>query len=453
VIQQTRADRERALAEQRLGDLRLLVTTLLFDLHDGIRDLAGSAAAKRLVLAKAQLYLERISRESGSDLQLQRELASAYEKTGDLLHEAIGPGGAEADSLANYQKALDLRQAISAREQDSLAARGDVAYSLSKVGDGHFFNGQTARALADYQRAFVIQESVLRQERSNPESQKVAGYIQNRRCIVLAAAGDAIGATAACRSSIDYLDRVAPPLGNDRPLRRTLASTCAAYGNLLRHLKQIPEALRLLARANSLFEALAAEQPNNVEYRRLIAYTQIYVAQALLAKDDREGAMKTYAKAIASMQTLMSIDPSDSKAPAALALVLTRMTTEMTKVGDLANAERAGGEAIELLRTVAERPGAGAYEWNDYANALLKSEIASLRQPAKALDLALRATRATKESNAMFLDTLAWAYFRTGDTAAAIRTQRKALALVPAGNALGQGLRVELEEGLAQFEK
>ena len=81
-----------------------------------------------------------------------------------------------------------------------------------------------------------------------------------------------------------------------------------------------------------------------------------------------------------------------------------------------------------------------------------EAEIESLQQPAKALELALRATRATKESNAVFLDTLAWAYFRNGDVAAAIRTEREALRLVPAGNALGQGLRSELEEGLAQFE-
>ena len=75
-----------------------------------------------------------------------------------------------------------------------------------------------------------------------------------------------------------------------------------------------------------------------------------------------------------------------------------------------------------------------------------------MRQPAKALELALRATRATKESNALFLDTLAWAYFRTGDAPSAIRAERQALSLVPAGNALGQGLRLELEQGLAQFE-
>jgi tetratricopeptide (TPR) repeat protein len=269
---------------------------------------------------------------------------------------------------------------------------------------------------------------------------------------VLAAAGDAVHATEACRASIAYLDPVALVLRGDRLVRRTLASTCAAFGNLLRHLNQVPEALRYLAKASGLFEALAAEQPNNVEYRRLIAYTQIYVAQALLAQDDRVGAMATYSKAVASMQTLMSIDPTDSKAPAGLALALTRMAAEMKKIGDLTNAEKAGGDAIELMRAVAERPGAGPYEWNDYANALLKSEIESLRQPAKALELALRATRATKESNALFLDTLAWAYFRNGDAPSAIRTQRQALSLVPAGNALGQGLRSELEQGLAQFE-
>jgi eukaryotic-like serine/threonine-protein kinase len=232
--QRSRADLERARAERRLGDLRSLVTTLLFDLHDGIRDLAGSATARRLVLAKAQQYLESLSRESSGDLQLQRELASAYEKTGDLLHDAIGPGGADGGSLANYQKAFELRQAIARREKTDLPAQRDLAFSLSKVGDGQFFNGQTGHALTDYQQALGMQEAVLRQDPSDPELRKVAGYIQNRRCIVLAAAGDAVHAAEACRASIAYLDPVVLVLSRDRLVRRTLASTCAAFGNLLR---------------------------------------------------------------------------------------------------------------------------------------------------------------------------------------------------------------------------
>jgi serine/threonine protein kinase len=449
----TEADQQRSRAERRLGDLRSLVTTLLFDLHDGIHDLAGSAAPRRLVLAKAQQYLEMLSRESAGDLQLQRELASAYEKTGDLLHDAAGPGGSDSASLNNYQKAFHLRQSLVSQLQPGLSAQRDLAFSLSKVGDGEFFNGHMDRALTEYQQALTMQEGVLRRNPSDVESQKVAGYIQNRRCIVLAASGDAIHAAEACRSSIMFLEPVAVVLARDRLVRRTLASTCASFGNLLRHLDRLREAMNYFDKANAIFAALAAEQPNNVEYRRLMAYTQIYVAQALLAQGDRAGAMETYSKAVASMHTLMSIDPSDTKAPAGLALALTRMATEMKKIGDMENAGNAGREALELMRVVAERPGAGAYEWNDYANALLKTEIESLRQPVKALELALHATRASKEPNAMFLDTLAWAYFQTGDTASAIRTERQALTLVPAGNALGQGLRAELEQGLAQFEK
>jgi tetratricopeptide (TPR) repeat protein len=321
------------------------------------------------------------------------------------------------------------------------------------VGDGQFFNGQTDRAVAEYQRALRMQEAVLQNEPSNAESKKVMGYIQNRRCIVLASAGDAVHAVEACRASIANLDAAALVLTHDRLVRRTLGTTCAAFGNLLRHLNQVPEALTYLAKANGLFDALAAEQPNNVEYRRLIAYTQIYMAQALLAQDDRVGAMATYGKAAASMQTLMSIDPSDSKAPTALALTLSSMAIDMKKRGDLVNAEKASSEAIELMRAVAEKPGSGPFEWNAYADTLLKSEIESLRQPAKALELALLASRATKDSNATFLDTLAWAYFRNGDAASAIQTERKALGLVPAGEALGQGLRSEIEQGLARFER
>ena len=447
-----KADEQRAVAERRLIDLRSLVTTLLFDLHDGIRDLAGSAPARRLVLVKSQQYLESLAKESKGDVRLQRELASAYEKTGDLLHEALGPE-ADGNSLANFQKALQLRRAIASLEPMDLAAKRDLAFSLSKAGDGEFFNGRTNLALENYQQALGVEEAVLRQDPADHESQKIAGYIQNRRCIVLAASGDAVHASAACRAAIAWLDPLTQVPGGDRKARRTLATTYAAFGNLLRHLDQIPEALQLFSRATNLFEALAAEQPSNVEYRRLIAYTQIYLAQALLAKDDRAGAMETYTKAAASMHTLISIDPSDSKAPTGLALALTNMASEMTKVGDAVSSAKAASEAIELLRAVAERPAAGPSEWNGYANALLKSEIESLRRPAKALELALRATRATTEPNPLFLDTLAWAYFRNGDVASAIRTERQALSLVPVDNALGQGLRSELEQGLAQFEK
>jgi tetratricopeptide (TPR) repeat protein len=444
------AEARRARNEQRA--LRSLVTTLLFDLHDDIHHLAGAAPARRLVLGKAQEYLEALSKETGNDLQLQRELAIAYERTGDLLHDAIGMSPTDNRALASYQKALDLRQAIAREAGSSAGAQRDVAFSLGKVGDGHFFHGETKEALDDYANAKRLAGTVLTMTPADAESHKVMGYIENRRCIVLASAGDARNASDACRAAITHLDQARTASPKDALVRQILAATYAAFGNLQCHTHQATDGLANLARAETLFAALAAEEPNNVEYRRRISYTQIYVAQALVQQNDRVAGMAAYNKAVASMETLLSIDPSDAKSPMNLAFMLTRMASQMKKDGNVADAERAGAKAIELLRVVAEQPGAGPYELNEYANALVKSEFAAQRQPAKALDLARRASEATRASNPTFLDTLAWAEFLTGDRAAAIATERKALSLVAAGNAIGQGLRQELEQNLAHFE-
>jgi hypothetical protein len=56
---------------------------------------------------------------------------------------------------------------------------------------------------------------------------------------------------------------------------------------------------------------------------------------------------------------------------------------------------------------------------------------------------------ATGRGNPFFLDTLAWAYFRTGDAPKAVETERDALRLLPA-DAKG-GLHDELAHGLENF--
>jgi tetratricopeptide (TPR) repeat protein len=447
------AEARRVQQEQR--KLRSLVTTLLFDLHDGIHSLAGSGPARRLVLSTAQTYLEALSRESGNDVPLQRELATAYEKTGDLLHEAIGTT-ADTSALDSYRKALQLRKALARQAGSTPETQRELAFSVSKVGDGHFFHGETKEALDDYANALNLAQPLVQTAPADAASRKVLGYIQNRRCIVLASAGDVRNATEACQASIANLEQALETLSSDNLVRRTLAATYATFGNLQAHLNHIPDGLNDLRRAEVMFDALAAEQPNDVDYRRRIAYTQLYMAQALVKQADqrdRAAGLAAYSKAVTSMETLVSIDPSDAKSPTNLAFMLTQMADQMKKEGNLADAEHAGAKAIELLRIVAERPGSGPLEWNEYANALVKSDFASQRQPAVALDLARRASIATKDANPRILDTLAWAYYRTGDRQAAIATEQKALSLVAASNALGQGLRQELEENLARFEK
>ena len=75
---------------------------------------------------------------------------------------------------------------------------------------------------------------------------------------------------------------------------------------------------------------------------------------------------------------------------------------------------------------------ASAQVLNAAAWELLTNEHAELQDPARALPLAQRAVDKTGGVDPAILDTLALAQHLTGDTVAAIETEKKALSLLPA---------------------
>ena len=102
----------------------------------------------------------------------------------------------------------------------------------------------------------------------------------------------------------------------------------------------------------------------------------------------------------------------------------------------------------EARRRRADRPGASASDKNELAWNLLTCEPADLRDPEPALRVARDACAMTDDANHAYLDTLALAQHLTGDTPAAIETEKKALSLLPP-DAPGRG---DYEAALAKFE-
>ena len=108
---------------------------------------------------------------------------------------------------------------------------------------------------------------------------------------------------------------------------------------------------------------------------------------------------------------------------------------------------------VDLLgtaRLVAEREDALPMELNYYAWNLLTAEPADLRDPATALVFAQRACSGEQERGGPdlwdYLDTLARAWSENGDLAAAVATERRALALVDEGRPEREGLQRQLAE-------
>jgi eukaryotic-like serine/threonine-protein kinase len=111
-------------------------------------------------------------------------------------------------------------------------------------------------------------------------------------------------------------------------------------------------------------------------------------------------------------------------------------------------------ELLELRTASAEKSDADANTLNTAAWMLLTHDIEDLRDPARALEYALRASQAEEAAGGgnlwMYLDTLALTHHRTGDNAAAIKTQKRAISLIPEG--VAESTRIKMEQRLREFE-
>src|SRR5204863_8237098 len=84
-LYEARIAREQAArAEHRFNDVRTLAGSLMFDIHDSIRDLPGSTPARKLLVSRALTYLDSLSAEANGEQSLTRELAAAYERIADV---------------------------------------------------------------------------------------------------------------------------------------------------------------------------------------------------------------------------------------------------------------------------------------------------------------------------------------------------------------------------------
>jgi serine/threonine protein kinase/tetratricopeptide (TPR) repeat protein len=440
------AEDQRQQAQARYREVRALASSLLFDVYDGVRDLAGSATARRLMVAKAQHQLELLNRDGGQDIGLHRDLAASYERLGELRVDSRKPDKTDAAAAVQaYSHGVSLRQKIASRADAQPRDRSDLALSLAKLGDGQFFAGDLERSLASYQSALRVAAALP----PDSSSTRAMGTVQERLCIMRLATGNNAGAIETCRDAIATLSPLAQTLPDDLDVQRLLGSTHASYANALRLSGKPRDAAAQAAAGLEVLRKLQSMAPSNAEYRRLSASAESILAGSLAAAGDVAGSSAAFGRAIRATEIAVEIDPSDLGSSLRLAGTLLAFSRRLAQSGDHVRARDSAQEALRLLQLTAEKPGAGPVEWNEYADALLKTDPPELRNPAKALRLAGDAVSATKRRNPFFLDTLAWAYFRTGDSAKAVDTEREALQLVPA-DAKG-GLHDELAQGLSGF--
>lgn len=159
--------REARIAQRRFADVRALANSLIFDVHDSVKDLPGSTPARKIIVDRALQYLNVLAQESAGDVGLQRELATAYEKVGSVQGDYLENNlGDYEGTLASYKKALALREQISTASKD-WNDRLALAQSYRFVAHQLWANGDSRGARDQIQRAMAVSESLNKEQPNN----------------------------------------------------------------------------------------------------------------------------------------------------------------------------------------------------------------------------------------------------------------------------------------------
>jgi serine/threonine-protein kinase len=117
------AERARAEAEQRFGEVRSISRYLLFDLYDRLADAPGTVETRVRLAETAGRYLDRLNATPNAPLDLKLEMAQGYRRLARVQGgSAVANLGRPADALRSLDRSEALAAQVLARRPRSAEA-------------------------------------------------------------------------------------------------------------------------------------------------------------------------------------------------------------------------------------------------------------------------------------------------------------------------------------------
>ncbi|HYL39422.1 MAG TPA: protein kinase [Bryobacteraceae bacterium] len=349
---------ERARAEQRFSDVRQLANSMLFEVHDAIENLPGSTPARKILVDRALEYLDKLAKEAKGDPSLQRELAAAYEKVGDVQGGYRTANlGDTAGFIASYRKALAIRQAALQADPSNVQAQRELQHTYGRLSDALTAIGDYAGSIEQLRQLLPIAERLSAADPKNLVDRRnlAAGYLDY--AWKSSRGGDWKAGLAECRKAVGMLENLAAADPADKRTQRILALAYGRLGELLStYAHQHSESLSMHQKALSVEQALLASDPHNTDLRRIRAWDIVRTGEEMGALNDSAGALRKYASALDEFRDLSRADPNNAQFHLDVAEALTRIGAAYLEAGN------AGSALTELQNSLSEialvsRPG------------------------------------------------------------------------------------------------
>ena len=349
-----RAHMERAKAERRFNDVRALANSFLFEFHDAIKDLPGATPARELVVEKALAYLDSLAKEASNDATLQRELATAYEKVGDVQGEFVTENlGLPGAALESYKKAQTIRTTMARENSRDLENLRRLATVEGKLGNIEWVTGNPTAATETARNGLEVSKAISSADPSNRSDRKLlATSYLDYGWKQAAGNGDYPAGIASCREAIAILEDLVRQDSTDKDTRTRLTVAYSRLGAFLEEIGRLPEALAAFQTTFSIREELLAADPASARNRRNTASSHMNIGNVLAEMNDPKGALLHQRKALAMIESLSAEDPKNMQLRQDHAGVLGNIGPLLTATGDVEGAVRSLQEALILLRSL-----------------------------------------------------------------------------------------------------
>jgi eukaryotic-like serine/threonine-protein kinase len=350
---------QKAKAEQRFNDVRQLANSFMFEIHDQIQNLPGSTPARKLLVSKALNYLDSLAKESRDDTALQRELATAYHKIGDIQgNPFVANLGDSEGALASYQKALTIREPLFAQANNNVELGIELATIYHRVGDMLLMNHDLNGARENFQKALVLSETLDQRQPDKFEVRELvsSSYEQIGQCIAqsgdlneglanlrkalainqslldkdpgnwmarrrvaithrlmttwLFDSGDKTGALQSSMKGVELLEEIARGEPTNARAKRELGVAYNGMADMYWYTDDLPQALAYYQKASKLREELAAADPLNVQFQRDLATTYGSLGYTLAQTGKGDEGLAYYRKSVQGFDQLLAANPT-----------------------------------------------------------------------------------------------------------------------------------------------
>jgi eukaryotic-like serine/threonine-protein kinase len=342
---------ESARAQRHFDEVRKLANVFMFDVQEAIENLPGSLPARQMLVENSLKYLETLSTESQDDASLQRELASSYEKLGDMQGRfRLASLGDTAGAISSYRKALAMREALTQAQPEDRGVRRELLRNHGKLSEMLTGEGDMTAAIESSRRATKLAQQLVVMPAATIEDRRNVATAYLNLGWQLARTKQVGDGVLFIRQAIAVFDAMRAEAPKDQVIQRNLALAHSRLGEtLLNNTQSYDEAFNAHKQAHEISVRMLQEDPHNSRLTKVAAYALLGMGAALSQMNQPRAALAEQLKATDLFRDMLDADTKSETTRYDMALSLGAVGASLIALGQLEPAQTQLTESLNVL--------------------------------------------------------------------------------------------------------